>query len=51
MSASVTFRDNKLTTAFRDLVDDRGGSIEPNDQGAFKESGTLVNTVTVVIPA
>lgn len=51
MSASVTFRDNKLTTAFRELVDERGGEITQNDQGAFKESGTMVNTVTVVIPA
>jgi len=51
MSASVTFRDNKLTTAFRDLIAQRSGSIQPNDQGAFKESGTMVNTVTVVIPA
>jgi len=51
MSASITFRDNNLTTAFRELVDERGGSIEQNDQGAFKESGTMVNTVTVVIPA
>ena len=51
MSSSVTFRDDKLTEAFRDLVKARGGSIEANDKGAFKESGTLVNTVTVVIPA
>lgn len=51
MSASVTFRDNKLTTAFRELVEERGGSITTNEQGAFKESGTMVNTVTVVIPA
>lgn len=51
MSAGVTFRDDKLTYAFRDMVDKRGGSIEDNDKGAFKGSGTMVNTVTVVIPA
>lgn len=51
MSASVTFRDNKLTTEFRSLIDERGGSIVPNDPGAFKDSGTMVNTVTVVIPS
>ena len=51
MSASVTFRDNKLTEEFRALVDERGGSIEKNEEGAFKESGTMVNTVTVQIPA
>lgn len=51
MSASVTFRDDKYTTRFREAVQERGGSIEPNDKGAFKESGTMVNTVTVVIPS
>ena len=51
MSASVAFRDNKLTTAFRELVDECGGSIEPNNEGAFKESGTMVRTVTVSLTA
>lgn len=51
MSAGVTFRDNKLTTAFRELVEERGGLVEPNDEGAFKESGTMVRTITVEIPA
>lgn len=51
MSASVTFRDNKLTTDFRDLVRARGGSIEALPEGSFKESGTGVNAVIVVIPA
>lgn len=51
MSASITFRDNALTKAFRDLVAQRGGTIKPNDPGAFKESGTMVSTVTVAIPA
>lgn len=50
MSASVTFRDNKLTTDFRDLVRARGGSIEALEDGAFKASGTMVRTVIVVIP-
>lgn len=51
MSAGVMFRDNKLTTDFRDLVVERGGEFEENDDGAFKESGTMVRTVTVEIPA
>jgi hypothetical protein len=51
MSAGVVFRSDSRTTAFRDLVEARGGSIQPNPAGSFKESGTLVNTVTVVIPA
>lgn len=51
MSAGVVFRENRLTTDFRALVEQRGGTIEPLPEGAFKESGTMVNTVLVVIPA
>ena len=51
MSASVTFRDNKLTQDFRNLVRERGGEIEALPDAAFKESGTLVRTVVVTIPA
>jgi predicted RNA methylase len=50
MSAGVVFRDNKLTTDFRDMVAARGGSIEALEEGAFKASGTMVRTVIVVIP-
>lgn len=50
MGAGVAFRTNRLTTEFRDLVAEHGGSIEPNPEGSFKESGTAVNTVTVTIP-
>jgi predicted RNA methylase len=49
MSAGVSFRDNKLTQEFRDLVRSRGGDIEALPEGAFKESGTMVNTVIVTI--
>lgn len=51
MSGGVTFRSDARTTAFRQLVADRGGRIDANPEGCFKESGTSVNTVTVVIPA
>jgi type I restriction-modification system DNA methylase subunit len=51
MSASVDFRDNKLTKEFRDLIAERGGRIEALPDGAFKESGTMVRTVIVEIPA
>lgn len=51
MSASVTFRDNKLTQDFRDLIRARGGDIEALDDGTFKESGTMVRTVICSIPA
>lgn len=49
MSASVLFRSNKLTQEFRDFVEQHGGSIEPLPEGSFKSSGTMVNTVVVVI--
>ena len=51
MSAGVTFRQNKLTNDFRSLVEQRGGFIEELPDGSFKTSGTMVNTVVVVIPA
>ncbi|WP_211440955.1 methyltransferase [Collimonas humicola] len=50
MSAGVSFRDNKLTTGFRELVRERGGEIEALPEGSFKASGTGVNTVIVTIP-
>ncbi|UQY45033.1 methyltransferase [Mixta hanseatica] len=51
MASSVTFRSNKLTTDFRQLIEDRGGNIQELPEGAFKSSGTMVNTVIVTIPA
>ncbi|MDI9276214.1 methyltransferase [Pantoea sp. EABMAA-21] len=51
MASSVTFRSNKLTSDFRQLIEQRGGHIEELPEGAFKSSGTMVNTVIVVIPA
>ena len=50
MSAGVTFRDNKLTQSFRNLIDERGGEIEELSEGAFKESGTMVRAVVITIP-
>jgi predicted RNA methylase len=51
MASSVTFRDNKLTQDFRDLIRERGGEIEALPEAAFKASGTMVRTVIVTIPA
>lgn len=51
MASSVTFRSNKLTSEFRQLIEDRHGDIEELPAGAFKSSGTMVSTVIVVIPA
>lgn len=50
MSSGVTFRDDKLTQSFRDLVRARAGDIEALEDGAFKSSGTMVRTVIVTIP-
>ncbi len=50
MSAGITFRSGRAEE-FRKLVADRGGSIDPLPDAAFKESGTDVRTVIAVIPA
>jgi type I restriction-modification system DNA methylase subunit len=49
MSASVQFRENRLTTDFRKFVSDHKGRIESTPQGSFAVSGTLVNTVIVTL--
>jgi predicted RNA methylase len=47
MSASVTFRTDAKTEAFRDFINVRGASHGHLPAGAFKESGTMVNSVVV----
>lgn len=49
MSAGVTFRQDKKAADFRAFVDAHGGTIELLDPGAFKESGTMVQTCLVVV--
>ena len=49
MSASVMFRVNSKTSAFRDFVAAQGGTIDKLPDGAFKESGTGVSTCLVQI--
>lgn len=51
MAASVSFRDNKLTQEFRDLIRERGGDMEALPEGAFKASGTMVRSLIVTIPS
>jgi predicted RNA methylase len=51
MSASITFRTNAPARDFRKLVRQHGGHIEANPSESFRLAGTLVETVTVVIPA
>lgn len=48
-SASVLFRTDSRTQAFRELVAQYGGSIEELPAESFKESGTMVNTVLVKV--
>jgi hypothetical protein len=48
MASSVAFRENKKTVDFRALIDQHG-SMEHNPVGSFKASGTMVNTVTVIM--
>ena len=50
MSAGVSFRDNRLTQDFRDMIRARGGDIEALPEGAFKAYGTMVNTIIATIP-
>jgi predicted RNA methylase len=47
MASGITFRQNKKTTNFLDLIG--GSEIISNPPESFKLSGTLVNTVTVVV--
>jgi type I restriction-modification system DNA methylase subunit len=49
MSASILFRQNRLTADFRTLLDDCYSGVEELPEGAFKESGTMVRTVIVSI--
>jgi type I restriction-modification system DNA methylase subunit len=47
MSASVTFRTDAKTEAFRGFINSKGAAHEKLAGGAFKESGTMVNAVIV----
>ena len=48
-SASVLFRTDSRTQAFRELVAQYGGSIEELPAESFKESGTMVNTALIKV--
>jgi predicted RNA methylase len=51
MSKGVQFRTNKKAEKFRQVVEERGGTIEELPAGTFEESGTSVATVMVTIGA
>jgi hypothetical protein len=48
MSEGTFFRENKKAVQFRELLEEYGYSVSL-DSGAFKESGTMVNTRVVVM--
>lgn len=50
ISADTSFREDRTTKAFRDLVTSRGGRIERLPDDAFEASGTSIRTVMAVIP-
>jgi predicted RNA methylase len=50
MGAGIKTNSTKTATAFRKMVDAHQGFFEDLPEESFKESGTLVNTVMVVIP-
>lgn len=45
----ITFRNDRATAEFRELVKSHGGTIEPVEEGAFKESGTMIKTCIVTV--
>lgn len=49
MCANIEFRQNKLTQNFLTMLKEKNARIESNPDAAFRESGTMVKTVTVVI--
>ncbi len=48
-SASVLYRENQKTRAFRDLVAEFNGQIDFLPENSFKNSGTMIRTVLIQI--
>lgn len=49
MSLGVTFRTNAKTVRFRDFLSSMNAKIVVNEVGAFKASGTMTQTVSIVV--
>lgn len=49
MSAAITFRQTKMFSEFRDWLEELDGTISPLPEESFKESGTGVSAVIVII--
>jgi len=45
----ITYRNDKATAEFRELVKSYGGTIESVEEGSFKESGTMIKTCIVTV--
>lgn len=50
MSAGILFRQDRMTSRFRETVQRRGGWFERNPEKSFHMSGTDIRTVNVVVP-
>lgn len=49
MSPGFTYKQDKLSKAFKEIVTEHGEILEELEAGAFKESGTNVKTVIVML--
>ena len=49
VSGGVTFRSDKRTVAFRSWLDDNGCIVDELEPGTFKESGTQVKSLMVLV--
>jgi predicted RNA methylase len=49
-SAAIEYRTIAPMRALRALIEEHGGRVEGNPEGSFRESGTMVSTVTVMLP-
>lgn len=47
MSTSWTFGQQKKQSGFREFIEEIGADVRSNENGAFKSSGTMVNSVMV----
>ena len=48
-SAGVTFRKDRAYAELRELIEKQGGTVEELPAGSFQASGTMVNTVLIVL--
>lgn len=49
MSRGITFRNDSKTKDFMEMIEKHSFSIHENPDGIFKDSGTMVSTITIII--